>query len=172
MIFTSTLLMPCYLRHYFVAIPRLLRLHLAPNGRNFGNSPLRGNIFSIIFTFFSFIFSQNLSLPHFLLIFVHTFPSFSLPGTPVKNELIVGETAAMVIRVSSRQDATKRLSSRQDASTRVYNHQDASTRVYDHHDASTRVTSCVAHDGSGEQSQELIDGDGCPVEEEIMPELR
>ncbi|XP_045622939.1 uncharacterized protein [Procambarus clarkii] len=36
----------------------------------------------------------------------------------------------------------------------------------------TRITSCVAHDGSGDQSQELIDEHGCAIDDDIMPPLR
>ena len=36
----------------------------------------------------------------------------------------------------------------------------------------TRVTSCLAHDGSGDNSQELLDERGCAIDDAIMPPLR
>lgn len=35
-----------------------------------------------------------------------------------------------------------------------------------------RITSCMANDGSGEQNQELIDENGCAIDDDIMPPLR
>ena len=36
----------------------------------------------------------------------------------------------------------------------------------------TRVTSCIAHDGSGDNSQDLLDEKGCAIDDSIMPPLR
>lgn len=34
-----------------------------------------------------------------------------------------------------------------------------------------RVVDCSAHDGSGDGSQKLLDHEGCPVDEQILPGL-
>lgn len=34
-----------------------------------------------------------------------------------------------------------------------------------------KVVDCVAHDGLGDSSQKLLDEDGCPVDEGLLPEL-
>ncbi|XP_069954017.1 uncharacterized protein [Cherax quadricarinatus] len=66
----------------------------------------------------------------------------SMDGKPVLEHLLVGDDTTMVLKV------------RQSAGL------------------DTRITSCVAHDGSGDQSQELIDEHGCAVDDDIMPPLR
>lgn len=63
-------------------------------------------------------------------------------GKPVLDHLLVGDDTTMVLKVRQ----TKGLD--------------------------TRITSCLAHDGSGDQSQELIDENGCSVDDDIMPPLR
>ncbi|XP_042867481.1 uncharacterized protein LOC122250197 isoform X2 [Penaeus japonicus] len=66
----------------------------------------------------------------------------SLNGKPVMDHLLVGDDTTMVLKVRQ----SKGLD--------------------------TRITSCVAHDGSGEQAQDLIDEHGCAVDDTIMPPLR
>ncbi|XP_050719985.1 uncharacterized protein LOC127000367 [Eriocheir sinensis] len=66
----------------------------------------------------------------------------SMDGKPVLDHLLVGDDTTMVLKVRQ----TKGLD--------------------------TRITSCIAHDGSGDQSQELIDESGCSVDDDIMPPLR
>ncbi|XP_068200445.1 uncharacterized protein [Palaemon carinicauda] len=66
----------------------------------------------------------------------------NMDGKPVQNYLLVGDDATMVLKI------------RQESGL------------------DTRITSCLAHDGSGEQSQELIDENGCAVDDAIMPPLR
>ncbi|XP_037778925.1 uncharacterized protein LOC119575402 isoform X2 [Penaeus monodon] len=66
----------------------------------------------------------------------------SLNGKPVMDHLLVGDDTTMVLKIRQ----SKGLD--------------------------TRITSCVAHDGSGEQSQDLIDEHGCAVDDAIMPPLR
>ena len=36
----------------------------------------------------------------------------------------------------------------------------------------TQVTDCVAHDGTGETSQRLLDEWGCPIDELILPAMQ
>uniref|UniRef100_A0A0P4W2U0 ZP domain-containing protein n=1 Tax=Scylla olivacea TaxID=85551 RepID=A0A0P4W2U0_SCYOL len=66
----------------------------------------------------------------------------SMDGKPVLEHLLVGDDTTMVLKVRQ----TKGLD--------------------------TRITSCLAHDGSDDESQELIDENGCSVDDEIMPPLR
>ncbi|XP_066938465.1 uncharacterized protein [Macrobrachium rosenbergii] len=66
----------------------------------------------------------------------------NMDGKPVLDHLLVGDDATMVLKI------------RQESGL------------------DTRITSCLAHDGSGEQSQDLIDENGCAVDDAIMPPLR
>lgn len=60
----------------------------------------------------------------------------------MKKELLVGERVTLVVRVQAKIGID------------------------------TRVTSCIAHDGSGVNSQELVNRHGCSIDREIMPDLK
>ncbi|KAG7162853.1 hypothetical protein Hamer_G023272 [Homarus americanus] len=66
----------------------------------------------------------------------------TMDGKPVMDYLLVGDDTTMVLKVRQSPGLD------------------------------TRITSCVAHDGSGDQSQELIDEHGCAIDDDIMPPLR
>lgn len=45
-------------------------------------------------------------------------------------------------------------------------------RISDAVGLDTRLTSCVAHDGSHESQQELLDSDGCSLDTSILPNVQ